>query len=215
MDNLAYSNNEETINGAVNGKPSADCGPKSDPEISGVVHRQKQSGRKPSKKILENCEAVYQAEEEGFNVTLNGMKDSAVVYQPTPKHERVKTEGNGLAKAKVDCKPRREGMKNGENGPINSEPDVRQKQSDSGADRADDRVAPPADSGPPDGGWGWVVVVGCLVCHTLLEGFSRSLGVLFQATLRVFDGTNAQTAVHQSLFNTLRMVLGEVIQFLI
>ena len=69
------------------------------------------------------------------------------------------------------------------------------------------------DTPPPDGGWGWAVVAGSFLCHTLLEGFSRSLGVLFQATLRMFNGTNAETAVHQSLFNTLRMVLG-IIHFI-
>ena len=65
------------------------------------------------------------------------------------------------------------------------------------------------DNPAPDGGWGWAVVVGSFLCHTLLEGFSRSLGVLFQTTLRMFKGTNAETAVHQSLFNTLRLGLGE------
>ena len=62
---------------------------------------------------------------------------------------------------------------------------------------------------PPDGGWGWVIVAAALACHTLLEGFPRALGVLFQPTIRVFGGNNAETAVHQSIFNTLRMVLGK------
>ena len=71
--------------------------------------------------------------------------------------------------------------------------------------------SPISECVPPDGGWGWSIAAGSLLCHILLEGFSRSLGILFKTTLRVFGGTNAQTAVHQSLFNTLRMVLGKYI----
>ena len=70
-------------------------------------------------------------------------------------------------------------------------------------------ASPISECEPPDGGWGWAIAGGSLIFHILLEGFSRSLGLLFKTTLRVFDGTNAQTAVHQSLFNTLRMVLGK------
>ena len=81
-------------------------------------------------------------------------------------------------------------------------------QSDIG-DQEGSPASPISECEPPDGGWGWAIAGGSLICHILLEGFSRSLGILFKTTLRVFDGTNAQTAVHQSLFNTLRMVLGE------
>ena len=60
----------------------------------------------------------------------------------------------------------------------------------------------------PDGGWGWMVVLGSFVGHFFLEGVCRSMGIIFVALLQRYGGSATATALPMSLYNTLRMVLG-------
>ncbi|XP_078588070.1 monocarboxylate transporter 2-like [Branchiostoma floridae x Branchiostoma japonicum] len=47
---------------------------------------------------------------------------------------------------------------------------------------------------PPDGGWGWMVVVGGFIVNGCAAGTFRSLGVLFLAFRQQFDASSAETA---------------------
>ncbi|VDM71419.1 unnamed protein product [Strongylus vulgaris] len=38
---------------------------------------------------------------------------------------------------------------------------------------------------PPDGGWGWVVVVGSFFIHVVTDGFVYSLGILVDVLMEV------------------------------
>ena len=67
--------------------------------------------------------------------------------------------------------------------------------------------APP--SGPPDGGWGWMVVLGVAIMHFFLVGTARSLGVLYLSLRDRYRCSAVQTAWVLSLFNTARSLLGE------
>ena len=40
---------------------------------------------------------------------------------------------------------------------------------------------------PPDGGWGWMVVLGSFVLHTIRGGLANSFGVFLVAFIEQFD----------------------------
>ena len=40
---------------------------------------------------------------------------------------------------------------------------------------------------PPDGGWGWMVVLGSFVIHTIRGGLANSFGVFLVAFIEQFD----------------------------
>lgn len=63
---------------------------------------------------------------------------------------------------------------------------------------------------PPDGGYGWVVVVGCMLGHVLVVGTARGFGIFYVALIEKFQMSAAATSLVPSLFNCLRMVLGEL-----
>ena len=82
--------------------------------------------------------------------------------------------------------------------------------SESVAEKQQEAVDPAAAANQvPDGGWGWVVVFGCSVCHFFLLGFCRSLGIIFQQIQETFQATAADTGLVASLFVCCRSLGGE------
>ncbi|KAL3871119.1 hypothetical protein ACJMK2_039138 [Sinanodonta woodiana] len=65
-------------------------------------------------------------------------------------------------------------------------------------------------SSPPDGGWGWFVVLGSALIHILLGGFERSSGVLFLELRSRFGQSASATAWVSALFSTSRFMMGPV-----
>ncbi|XP_007443254.1 monocarboxylate transporter 11 isoform X2 [Python bivittatus] len=47
---------------------------------------------------------------------------------------------------------------------------------------------------PPDGGWGWLVVLAGFLANSLTFGVLRSLGVLFEDLVEAFEATTAQVS---------------------
>ncbi len=71
-------------------------------------------------------------------------------------------------------------------------------------------VAPPmtkaeAPSVVPDGGWGWMVVLGSFILHILLGGLSRSYGLIYLQLREKFNSTAAITAWVGGMFVAFRM----------
>ena len=65
-------------------------------------------------------------------------------------------------------------------------------------------------NGPaPDGGWGWMVVLGCTFMHFLVGGFNRSYGVLFIQLQHRFHSSAAITAWVGGMATALRMGLSK------
>lgn len=55
-----------------------------------------------------------------------------------------------------------------------------------------------------DGGWGWVVVVGCCICHFFLLGFNRSIGIVFVLLQERFEASATDAALVAAMFASIR-----------
>lgn len=62
---------------------------------------------------------------------------------------------------------------------------------------------------PPDGGWGWVVVLGACVMHFMLVGMARCLGVIYLCLRLKYHSSAASTAWVAAAFNTCRTLPGK------
>ncbi|XP_070563214.1 monocarboxylate transporter 13-like [Ptychodera flava] len=67
-----------------------------------------------------------------------------------------------------------------------------------------------AQSVPPDGGYGWVIVIASFITFTLLNGTLFSFGVLFVALLRAFEGSKADTALIGAVFGGCSIVANPI-----
>ena len=46
---------------------------------------------------------------------------------------------------------------------------------------------------PPDGGWGWVVVLGSFMIHVIADGVAYSFGIFYVEFLDYFKGGRGET----------------------
>ena len=60
---------------------------------------------------------------------------------------------------------------------------------------------------PPDGGWGWMVVVGSFVCYFIADGWAYSFGVLFTELLEYFDEGKGKTATIGALVYAVPLLI--------
>ena len=65
----------------------------------------------------------------------------------------------------------------------------------------------PEQTEPPDGGWGWVIVLGVGMALGINAGFNKSVTLFYEQVLMRFRGSAAVTAGLTSTAGTLRMVL--------
>lgn len=47
----------------------------------------------------------------------------------------------------------------------------------------------------PDGGWGWMIVLGSFMISLLTDGFSYTSGVFYEKFLNVYNQSEAVTSV--------------------
>ena len=59
-----------------------------------------------------------------------------------------------------------------------------------------DDITPPL---PPDGGWGWMVVLASLMCNIIVDGVCFSFGICYVEFLDDFGESKAKTAFVGSL----------------
>lgn len=62
---------------------------------------------------------------------------------------------------------------------------------------------------PPDGGWGWLVLLGSTLVNILVPGTVKSFGVLFLEFIEVFEATQREAAWIPSLCYFLYSSLGK------
>ena len=61
----------------------------------------------------------------------------------------------------------------------------------------------------PDGGWGWMVVIGCFLVHLTADGILNSFGVYYSEFLDYFHSDKGETAWIASLWHTMYSLGGE------
>ncbi len=76
-----------------------------------------------------------------------------------------------------------------------------------GEGEEDSRKAPEKPA-VPDGGWGWLVVLGCALMHLTVGGYTRSFGVIFIKLQEKFDSSAALTAWVGGLCTAFRFIAG-------
>ena len=62
---------------------------------------------------------------------------------------------------------------------------------------------------PPDGGWGWMVVVGSFIVHFIMGGLATSYGLLYIELLEKFQSPAALTAWVGSIMISVGFVLSK------
>ncbi|XP_033333700.1 monocarboxylate transporter 9 [Megalopta genalis] len=67
---------------------------------------------------------------------------------------------------------------------------------------------------PPDGGWGWVVVVAAFIVNLIGDGVTFSFGVIYVEFLNYFDEGKFKTAWIGSIFMAMPLLCGPVASFL-
>ncbi len=61
---------------------------------------------------------------------------------------------------------------------------------------------------PPDGGWGWLVVLASFINHVVVDGIAFTFGVFFIEFQEHFKSTKAQTALVGSLLAGFYLISG-------
>jgi len=62
---------------------------------------------------------------------------------------------------------------------------------------------------PPDGGWGWMVVLASFVTNLIVDGVAYTFGVVMPQLIDYFDATKGKTAVVGSLIPGLYNIVGK------
>lgn len=71
-----------------------------------------------------------------------------------------------------------------------------------------------SEARPPDGGWGWVVVIASFVVNLIADGITFSFGVIFVEFLNYFGENRGTTAWVGGLFMAMPLLSGPVASFL-
>ncbi|OWF37861.1 monocarboxylate transporter 5-like [Mizuhopecten yessoensis] len=66
---------------------------------------------------------------------------------------------------------------------------------------------------PPDGGWGWLVVLGAFIINVITDGCSYSFGVLFTNLIEYFHESRSKTAWIGSVFCAVPLLCGPIASF--
>jgi len=62
---------------------------------------------------------------------------------------------------------------------------------------------------PPDGGWGWMVVVASLFCNIIVDGIGYAFGVLLPIFKDYFQAPNSEVALVGSLLVGVYLCAGK------
>uniref|UniRef100_A0A6P7GCK0 Uncharacterized protein LOC114340510 n=1 Tax=Diabrotica virgifera virgifera TaxID=50390 RepID=A0A6P7GCK0_DIAVI len=71
-----------------------------------------------------------------------------------------------------------------------------------------------SETRPPDGGWGWVIVLASFVVNLIADGITFSFGVIFVEFLNYFGENRGTTAWVGGLFMAMPLLSGPVASFL-
>ena len=63
---------------------------------------------------------------------------------------------------------------------------------------------------PPDGGWGWVVVLASFINHVIVDGVAFTFGIFYMEFMRYFESSKSQTALVGSLLAGFYLMAGKL-----
>ncbi|XP_063700662.1 monocarboxylate transporter 14-like [Culicoides brevitarsis] len=67
---------------------------------------------------------------------------------------------------------------------------------------------------PPDGGWGWIVMISSMLCNMVVDGIVFSSGILLDSIAKEFDSTKAKVAFVSSLLSGFYLLGGPLVSAL-
>ena len=65
---------------------------------------------------------------------------------------------------------------------------------------------------PPDGGWGWIVVIGSFMIHVIADGIVYSFGIFYMEFLHYYKGGKGETAWVGSLVPGVTLTVGKYVK---
>ncbi len=93
--------------------------------------------------------------------------------------------------------------------------DTSSSSSSSSSSSEDDESVSTYSFAPPDGGWGWVVVLASFLVNMIADGVTFSFGVIFVELQEEFEESRALTAGVVSLFHSVPLLSGPVASALV
>ncbi|KAK3603741.1 hypothetical protein CHS0354_023355 [Potamilus streckersoni] len=85
-------------------------------------------------------------------------------------------------------------------------PNMKRRSNDKGS--GDAQKTDPNLPVPPDGGWGWMVVLASFIIHIIADGIVYSFGIFYIEFLHYFKGSKAETAWVGSLVPGITLTVG-------
>lgn len=64
---------------------------------------------------------------------------------------------------------------------------------------------------PPDGGWGWIVVLASFLVHVIVDGIMYSNGIFYFEFLNFFQNGKGETAWVMSLVPGFMLIIGKCV----
>jgi hypothetical protein len=61
---------------------------------------------------------------------------------------------------------------------------------------------------PPDGGWGWAVMIASFFCNMIVDGMCYTFGIFFTELVDYFGSTKSETALVGALVPGMYLIVG-------
>ena len=85
--------------------------------------------------------------------------------------------------------------------------------SDEGGGRERQREASggPSPPIPPDGGWGWVIMLASFMCNVIVDGVCFSFGIFYLEFLAYYGESKSKTSWVGSVLNGMYLSMGKCV----
>ncbi|XP_051161542.1 uncharacterized protein LOC127281720 [Leptopilina boulardi] len=138
------------------------------------------------------------------NLTLNEKSTEKLVNGKSPKDEKqvLHVQFNKDSKIK------------NQNQKLNQKANLSISTSSSSSSEDNSSLENFSEPRPPDGGWGWVIVMASFMVNLIADGITFSFGVIFVEFVKYFGEGKSKTAWIGSLFMAMPLLSGPIASFL-